>query len=369
MSAVELLPVYQFDALAAPPGRDQLLGLPAGLVLRARTPRTAAAPTRPGAVDEFRDLVKALHRAGLEVILDVVYNHTAEGGADGPTFSYRGLGNDEYYILGPGGLVRGLHRHRQHARRERPGRPPADPRQPPLLGRGDARRRVPVRPRVGAVARRGRHARSRARRSSGTSTATRSSRAPSSSPRRGTRRACTRWARSSATAGSSGTAGSATTSASFVRGDPGRAWAVSQRITRQPGHLRARGPRAPEVGQLRHLPRRVHARRPRLVRHASTTRPTARTDRDGSDENLSLERRGRGPDGRPGDPGAPRAPGEEPADADPALGRRADADHGRRGPAQPAGQQQRLRPGQRAELVRLDRARARGRHAPVHRAG
>src|SRR4029077_5202397 len=51
------------------------------------------------AVDEFRDLVKALHRAGIEVILDVVYNHTAEVGADGPTFSFRGLANDTYYVL------------------------------------------------------------------------------------------------------------------------------------------------------------------------------------------------------------------------------------------------------------------------------
>ncbi len=52
------------------------------------------------AVDEFRDLVKALHRAGLEIILDVVFNHTAEGGPDDPTFCFRGLANDEYYLLG-----------------------------------------------------------------------------------------------------------------------------------------------------------------------------------------------------------------------------------------------------------------------------
>ena len=44
-------------------------------------------------------MVKALHRAGIEVILDVVYNHTAEGGADGPTFCFRGLANDDYYLL------------------------------------------------------------------------------------------------------------------------------------------------------------------------------------------------------------------------------------------------------------------------------
>ena len=52
-----------------------------------------------GVLDEFRDMVKALHRAGLEVILDVVFNHTTEGGADGPTLCYRGLANEFYYIL------------------------------------------------------------------------------------------------------------------------------------------------------------------------------------------------------------------------------------------------------------------------------
>jgi glycogen operon protein len=52
-----------------------------------------------GVVDEFRDMVKALHRAGIEVILDVVYNHSAEGNQDGPTLCYRGLENAAYYIL------------------------------------------------------------------------------------------------------------------------------------------------------------------------------------------------------------------------------------------------------------------------------
>ena len=52
-----------------------------------------------GPIDEFRDLVKALHRAGIEVILDVVYNHTAEGDAAGPTLCFRGLANEVYYIL------------------------------------------------------------------------------------------------------------------------------------------------------------------------------------------------------------------------------------------------------------------------------
>ena len=51
-------------------------------------------------MDEFRDMVKALHRAGIEVILDVVFNHTAEGGHDGPTQCFRGLDNPTYYLLG-----------------------------------------------------------------------------------------------------------------------------------------------------------------------------------------------------------------------------------------------------------------------------
>jgi glycogen operon protein len=52
-------------------------------------------------VNEFRDMVKALHRAGIEVILDVVYNHTAEGDHSGPTYCFRGLDNATYYILEP----------------------------------------------------------------------------------------------------------------------------------------------------------------------------------------------------------------------------------------------------------------------------
>ena len=54
-----------------------------------------------GPVDEFRDLVKALHRAGIEVILDVVYNHTAEGNHLGPMLSFRGVDNQSYYRLMP----------------------------------------------------------------------------------------------------------------------------------------------------------------------------------------------------------------------------------------------------------------------------
>jgi isoamylase len=59
-----------------------------------------------GQVGEFRDMVKALHLAGIEVILDVVYNHTAEGNENGPTLSFRGLDNGMYYRLAPGDASR-----------------------------------------------------------------------------------------------------------------------------------------------------------------------------------------------------------------------------------------------------------------------
>ena len=97
VTAVELLPVQQFDPQSAPNGVNYWGYQPVSFF----APHHAYSSTRDplGMLDEFRDMVKALHRAGIEVILDVVYNHTAEGGADGPTICYRGLANDFYYIL------------------------------------------------------------------------------------------------------------------------------------------------------------------------------------------------------------------------------------------------------------------------------
>jgi isoamylase len=99
VTAVELLPVFAFDEQAAPSGRVNFWGYQP-VSFFALHPAYSSRTEPAGALDEFRDLVKALHRAGIEVILDVVYNHTAEGGADGPTLSFRGLANDTYYILG-----------------------------------------------------------------------------------------------------------------------------------------------------------------------------------------------------------------------------------------------------------------------------
>ena len=96
-TAVELLPVFQFDAQAAPNEVNYWGYQPVSFF----APHQAYSSRRDplGPVDEFRDMVKALHRAGLEVILEVVFNHTAEGGHDGPTLCFRGLDNATYYIL------------------------------------------------------------------------------------------------------------------------------------------------------------------------------------------------------------------------------------------------------------------------------
>jgi glycogen operon protein len=98
ITAVELMPVYQFDEQDAAAGLSNYWGY---------TPINFFAPHNGYGyekdpillVNEFKDMVKAFHRAGIEVILDVVFNHTAEGGVDGPTYNLKGLGNQSYYLL------------------------------------------------------------------------------------------------------------------------------------------------------------------------------------------------------------------------------------------------------------------------------
>ncbi len=98
ISAIELLPVFQFDPQDAPPGLVNYWGYaPVSFFAVHQAYSSRRDPLGP--MDEFRDMVKALHRAGIEVILDVVFNHTAEGDHGGPTLSFRGLDNSTYYIL------------------------------------------------------------------------------------------------------------------------------------------------------------------------------------------------------------------------------------------------------------------------------
>ena len=98
VTAVELLPIFQFDATDCPSGVVNYWGYqPVSFFSPHRAYSSRQDPQGP--CDEFRDMVKALHRAGIEVILDVVFNHTSEGAHDGPTLSFRGFDNAAYYIL------------------------------------------------------------------------------------------------------------------------------------------------------------------------------------------------------------------------------------------------------------------------------
>ena len=98
ITAVELLPVFQFDPYDCMPGMTNYWGY---APISFFAPHTAYSSRKDltGPLDEFRDMVKALHKAGIEVILDVVYNHTSEGNHLGPTSCFKGFENTTYYIL------------------------------------------------------------------------------------------------------------------------------------------------------------------------------------------------------------------------------------------------------------------------------
>jgi isoamylase len=98
ITAIELLPVFQFDAQDCPPGKVNYWGY-APISFFAPHLAYSSDQSPLGPVNEFRDMVKELHRAGIEIILDVVFNHTAEGDERGPTLCFRGLDNPTYYIL------------------------------------------------------------------------------------------------------------------------------------------------------------------------------------------------------------------------------------------------------------------------------
>ncbi|HEX5400913.1 MAG TPA: glycogen debranching protein GlgX [Pseudonocardiaceae bacterium] len=109
VNCVELMPIFEFDECenthVDPATGDQLLNFWGYSTVGFFAPKASYAATgRYGMqVDEFKHLVKHLHRAGIEVLLDVVFNHTAEGNEQGPTVSFRGLDNSTYYMLTPNG--------------------------------------------------------------------------------------------------------------------------------------------------------------------------------------------------------------------------------------------------------------------------
>ncbi len=102
VTAVELLPVFEFDDSGDRIVDGRRLTNYWGystMSYFAPHPGYCVSPTSGQHLREFRDMVKALHQAGIEVILDVVFNHTDEGNHQGPVFSFKGLGNRVYYYL------------------------------------------------------------------------------------------------------------------------------------------------------------------------------------------------------------------------------------------------------------------------------
>jgi len=108
VTAVELLPVHEFDEddcpFTNPLTGEKLRNFWGYNSIAFAAPKAAYAASAKdyGQLHEFREMVRAFHAAGIEVILDVVFNHTGEAGAGGPTISLRGFANEAYYMLSPG---------------------------------------------------------------------------------------------------------------------------------------------------------------------------------------------------------------------------------------------------------------------------
>ncbi len=309
-------------------------------------------------------MVKAMHAAGLEVILDVVYNHTAEGNHLGPTLSFKGLDNPAYYRLvdGKRALLLRHDGHRQQPQPAPPARAAADHGLAALLGHGDARRRLPLRPRLRARARvpRGRPAVGVLRPHPA---------GPGREPGQADRRAVGH--RRGRLPGRQLPAAVVGVERQVPRhdprllarrgADPGRVRLAHRRLERP---LPGRRPPPERVDQLRDRARRLHARRPhRLQRQAQRRQRRGRRRRGVAQ--LVLELRRGGADRRPADQRAAQPPAAQLHRHAAALPGHPDAARRRRDGPHAGRQQQRLLPGQRDLLVRLgaDRRRAAGLHA------
>lgn len=91
VNVVELMPVFQFD-----PGAHDFWGY---MPISFFAPHRGYAARGSSAIDSFRAMVAALHDADIEVVLDVVYNHTGEGGVGGPIYGFKGIDNSTYYLM------------------------------------------------------------------------------------------------------------------------------------------------------------------------------------------------------------------------------------------------------------------------------
>ncbi len=153
VTAVELLPVFECDECDCPffdPDTGEKLTNFWGyntIAFAAPKAAFAASAKQHGQSHEFRDMVKAFHAAGIEVILDVVFNHTGEGDDRGRTFNFRGLDNELYYLLDDHGRYLNFTGCGNTVNCNHPVVRDLIMTVPAVLGRRHARRRLPVRPR------------------------------------------------------------------------------------------------------------------------------------------------------------------------------------------------------------------------------
>jgi glycogen operon protein len=112
VNCIELMPIYEFDELEnnrVHPGTGEVLmnywGYSTVGFFAPKAGYAATGKSKDGTMvaDELKNLIKQLHRNGIEIMLDVVFNHTAEGNEYGPTISFRGIDNVTYYMLTPAG--------------------------------------------------------------------------------------------------------------------------------------------------------------------------------------------------------------------------------------------------------------------------
>ena len=367
VTAVELLPVHHIadEDFLHPKGLTNYWGYSS---IGYFAPHSAYAATgdRGQEVREFKGMVKALHRAGIEVILDVVYNHTAEGNHLGPMLCFKGVDNKSYYRLTPedpryymdftgtGNSLNVVHPSvlrlimdslrywvtECHVDGFRFDLASALARelydvdrlsaffdvihQDPILSQVEADRR--------ALGRR-----------------------PGRLPGRQLPRAVV------------GVERDLPRHDARLLARPGQRRRVRAALHGLERPLPARRPASVRVGQLHHRPRRLHAARPRLLqREAQRGQPGGQPRRHRRQPLLELRRRGR--DRRPRGQRPARAPAAQLPRHAAALPGRADAARRRRARPHAGRQQQRLVPGQRDLLVRLGARRARAAPARVRAA-
>ena len=363
VTSVELLPIQMFvnDSYLLDKGLTNYWGYNT-IGFFAADPRFFAGAN--ASVEEFKAMVDRFHNANLEVILDVVYNHTAEGNERGPTLSFKGIDNASYYRLMPDerALLHQRHGHGQHAEPLASARAANGDRQPALLGERNEGRRFPLRSRHhpwprNARLRRGRRVSRQLPAGSG---------ALERAPRRRTV-----GLRSRRLSGGRFSARLGRVERPLSRHGPGvlegrRRHGAGSRQTPHRLRRQIRPARPPPVGEreFRRRPRRLHAQRPGVVQ-----RQAQRGQRRGQQRRplrqQVMELRRRRSDRRRGHPPAARASEAQSARHLAALARHADDPRRRRIRPHPAGQQQRLLPGQRDQLGRLGSHRRR--RARAHR--